>query len=73
MMGRMKSTIFEDDAQDEYEELYPYEQEYQSWMNSIEEDFKEECEERSGIKVTKKSNFIFEIDEDLSPFNTINS
>ena len=72
-MGRMKSTIFEDDAQDEYEDLFPYDQEYNAWRNSIEEDFREECEERSGIKVTKKSNFIFEIDEDLSPFNTINS
>ena len=72
-MGRMKSTIFEDDAQDEYEDLFPYDQEYNAWMNSIEEDFREECEERSGVKVTKKANFIFEMDEELSPFNTINS
>ena len=72
-MGKIKSTIFEDDIQEEYEDLYPYEQEYNAWMNSIEEDFREECEERFVIKVTKKSNFIFEIDEDISPFNTINS
>lgn len=33
----------------EWEAAFPFEQEYNAWLNSIEEDFIDECAHRAGI------------------------
>jgi hypothetical protein len=43
----------------EYEELFPFEQEYNEWVNSIEKDFQEECEYLASLNVDNRTN-IFE-------------
>ena len=57
---------------EEYEQLFPFEQEYKLWIESIERDFREESQKRTGIVVPKRHTFTF-TEEDFSPFNTLNS
>jgi len=73
MSMKFFETVNEFDA-DEYESLFPYGQEYNSWMADIEADYVEECEFRSGIAVPAGSTFVLDsADEELSPFITVNS
>jgi len=73
MSMKFFETVNEFDA-DEYESLFPYDQEYNSWMADIEADYVEECEFRAGIAVPNDSTFVLHsTDEDLSPFITVNS
>lgn len=44
----------------EYEELFPFEQEYNIWVNALEKDFQEECEYRASLKVDNRINIIEE-------------
>lgn len=66
-MGKLKEQYNE-----EYETLFPFEQKYHAWIDSIEQDYRSESEYRSGITATSKAQFFFD-DEDLSPYATINS
>ena len=63
-MGKLKQI-----AQD-WEEAFPYEQEYQLWIESVEQDYREECAERAKLVVTNKTRFFT---DDFSPFSTVNS
>ena len=54
----------------EYESAFPYEQEYNAWIDSIEQDYQQEAKHRAKLVVTNRTQFV---DEDLSPFNTVNS
>lgn len=72
MSMKFFETVNEFDA-DEYESLFPFDQEYNSWMSSIEAEYAEECKIRSGISVPKSSTFVLHADEELSPFITVNS
>lgn len=51
----------------EYEELFPFEQEYNSWMNAIEKDFNEEIAHRASIKIRETDRVSY------SPYDTLNS
>ena len=66
-MGRIKQLL-----EDEYEQAFPYEQEYDMWMASMERDFQEEVEYRAKLVVTDNTNIILDKDE-YSPFVTVNS
>ena len=55
---------------EEYETAFPIDQEYDLWINGIEQDYAEEAEHRAKLVVTNRTQFV---DEDLSPFNTVNS
>jgi hypothetical protein len=67
-MGRIKSTIFDDQEYDAYF------QECDFLTEQIEKEYMEECEAINGIKVTPKTRIIFTTDsEDFNPHNTINS
>jgi hypothetical protein len=54
----------------EYELAFPVDQEYNLWINSIEQDYQQEAKNRAKLVVTNRTQFV---DEDLSPFNTVNS
>ena len=54
----------------EYELAFPADQEYNLWINSIEQDYQQEAEYCAKLVVTDRTQFV---DEDLSPFNTMNS
>ena len=54
----------------EYELAFPADQEYNLWINSIEQDYQQEAKHRAKLVVTNRTQFV---DEDLSPFNTVNS
>jgi hypothetical protein len=54
----------------EYELAFPVDQEYNLWINSIEQDYQQEAKHRAKLVVTNRTQFV---DEDLSPFNTVNS
>jgi hypothetical protein len=56
---------------DEYETAFPYEQEYNLWIASMERDFQEEIEYRAKLVVTNKT--VLHYNEDYSPFVTVNS
>lgn len=56
----------------EYDATFPFEQEYQSWINGLESDYREECEYRAKLAVTKKVKLFIDNNE-LSPFITVNS
>ena len=58
---------------DEYETAFPYEQEYNLWIASMERDFQEEIEYRAKLVVTNKTVFHYNNIEDYSPFITVNS
>jgi hypothetical protein len=47
----------------EWEEVFPFEQEYLSWIESIESDYRAELEHRNGILTNSKSQFFFDSDE----------
>ena len=68
-MSKMANTI-EFDVEG-YEDAFPFEQEYQMWIESMERDFEEECLHRIAVK-QGRDNVIID-SEDLSPFATINS
>ena len=73
MNSKFFETVDKFDA-DEYETLFPFDQEYNSWMDSVEADFKEECEFRAGVTAPKSSTFVLhKNNEELSPFSTVNS
>jgi len=58
---------------EEYEALFPMEQEYQLWMAALEADYMEECNRLSSIAtLADRSNFHY-ISDELSPFATVNS
>jgi hypothetical protein len=58
---------------EEYNTMFPEQQQYQLWMAAIEADYVEECKHQSGISVPPgKGRFVF-AQEDLSPFATVNS
>ena len=56
----------------EYDATFPFEQEYQSWINGLESDYREECEYRAKLVVTNRVK-LFVSGEELSPFATVNS
>jgi hypothetical protein len=56
----------------EYEAAFPFEQEYQLWIASVERDFQEECEHLATITAPKNRS-TFHYTEDFSPFATVNS
>lgn len=65
-------------CEEEYEALFPFEQEYQAWVNAIEKDFIDEVNYRAGIASQQdRDNFIYvyddELEDELSPFATVNS
>lgn len=65
-------------CEEEYERMFPFEQEYQAWIDSIEQDFLEEVNYRASIAAkADRDNFIYVYDEELadelSPFATVNS
>lgn len=65
-------------CEEEYEELFPFEQEYYAWINSIEQDFINEVNYLAGIAAQEdRDNFIYvyddELEDELSPFATVNS
>ena len=62
---KLKNTII-----DEYETAFPYEQEYNLWIEGMERDFQEEVEYRAKLVVTDKTRFL---NEEFSPFATANS
>jgi len=64
---KLKNMIIE-----EYEQAFPYEQEYNNWITSMEHDYREECEYRARLIVTGKTNIIID-NEEYSPFITVNS
>lgn len=41
----------------EYEQLFPYEQEYRLWIDALEADYRQECERRLAITVPNKARF----------------
>jgi len=55
----------------EWEEAFPFDQEYQMWMASIERDFREEIEHRGVVIKQQRDRVLF--DEEFSPFSTVNS
>ena len=65
---KLKNTII-----DEYETAFPYEQEYNLWIASMERDFQEEIEYRAKLVVTNKTVLHYNNIEDYSPFITVNS
>jgi hypothetical protein len=69
-MGRLKASW-----QEEYEQAFPYEQEYESWIASMERDYREECQYRASLAVTDKARVVLQKDntEDYSPYITVNS
>jgi uncharacterized protein (UPF0332 family) len=58
---------------DEYEQAFPFEQEYNMWINSMERDYREECEYRAKLVVTNKTVLHLDNTEDYSPYVTVNS
>ena len=56
----------------EYETAFPYEQEYNLWIEGMERDFQEELEYRAKLVVTNKV-VLYANGEELSPFATVNS
>ena len=55
---------------EEYETAFPIDQEYDLWINGIEQDYAEEAEHRAKLVVT---NRIRVYTDEFSPFNTVNS
>jgi hypothetical protein len=60
-MSRIKNTINIDEIDDyidneEYEDLFPIDQEFKNWMDSIERDYKDELRELAKLEVTKSTN-----------------
>lgn len=67
-MSKTKDLLLE-----EYEMAFPYEQEYQMWIASVERDFQEECCHLATITAPKnRSTFYYNSDE-YSPYATVNS
>lgn len=64
---KLKNSII-----DEYETAFPYEQEYQLWIASMERDFQEEVEYRAKLAVTNRVSLKYNT-EDYSPYATVNS
>jgi hypothetical protein len=58
---------------DEYETAFPYEQEYNMWIEGMERDFQEEVEYRAGLAVTNKTVLHLDNTEYYSPYSTCNS
>lgn len=56
----------------EYDAAFPFEQEYQSWINGVESDYREECEYRAKLAVTNRVKLFVDGNE-LSPYATVNS
>jgi len=61
----------------EYEELYPYEQEFREWVEAMEQQEQDENAHRAAIAVQLgRDRFLFDQDDlrdDFSPYNTCNS
>ena len=61
----------------EYEELYPYEQEFREWVEALEQRQAHENAHRAAIAVQLgRDRLLFEQDDEndeFSPFNTSNS
>jgi len=68
-MMKLKNTMI-----DEYETAFPYEQEYNLWIASMERDFREEVEYRAKLVVTDQTRIVLSKNNDeFSPFCTVNS
>jgi|688.fasta_scaffold2042658_1 hypothetical protein len=61
----------------EYEELYPYEQEFRQWIEALEQQETHENARRAAILVQLgRDRWLFDQDDerhDFSPYNTCNS
>lgn len=61
----------------EYEELYPYEQEFREWIDALEQCEMDENAHRAAIAVQLgRDRFLFDQDDEqdeFSPYNTSNS
>ena len=44
----------------DWEEVFPFEQEYLNWIEAIESDYREELEHLNGIQTNSKSQFFFD-------------
>lgn len=69
-MGKVKALL-----QEEYEQSFPYEQEYNLWISGLERDFQDEVEYRAKLVVTNRTNIVLHKDntEEYSPYSTVNS
>jgi hypothetical protein len=56
-------NLFDEFDVNEYEEIFPEDQEYQSWMAAIERDYAAECNLASKLDVTDKVNVIVDDDD----------
>jgi len=65
---KLKELIIE-----EYETAFPYEQEYNLWIASMERDFQDEVEYRAKLAVTNRTVLHFHNSEEYSPYATVNS
>jgi hypothetical protein len=54
----------------EYESAFPYEQEYNAWIDSIERDYVDEVKYRAKLVITNRDRVFL---DEFSPFNTVNS
>jgi hypothetical protein len=58
---------------DEYETAFPFEQEYNMWIEGMEQDYRDECEYRAKLAVTNQTVLYFHNIEEYSPYATVNS
>lgn len=63
---------------DEYNDIFPFEQEYNAWISSLERDFIDEVNYRAQIAAQQdRDNFYYvyddETEDEFSPFVTVNS
>jgi hypothetical protein len=56
-MSRTKNINFDELDYDEYEEMFPSDKEFQSWMSAIERDY---ADEMAKIELSEKSNVIID-------------
>jgi hypothetical protein len=70
-MSKLKELLIE-----EYEQAFPYEQEYNAWIAGVERDFQEEVEHRAKLVVTDRTNVLLRKNnsfDEYSPYITIDS
>lgn len=58
---------------EEYNLAFPEQQEYENWITSIENDYINECKYRAGVAFKVNRDNIVIINEELSPYSTVNS
>lgn len=70
-------NFFDELDEIEYEEIFPEDQEYNSWMAAIERDYAKECEIINKLEVGDKVNIVLDdlddeiTDEDLEPYEAV--